>query len=246
MGNNSAVIYEQYFRPWQQIKALEARLCEVIFTFRQSNFSYLVGLQAPIATLQSIEACITQHEARLDPAQPDGMDQQSDLYDTQVYHSQSISSPKDKFMHTKLLDPCEPQVEPLPFLHPSFKAQIDEDYMSFSVVWQRIWPFYLQEPLEAFCREKGPHIFHKEVLCAKVRDLMTDWCKEPEVAKGQETIHAQRPEFRGQSNRQILYMWRTKLTYELLVRRWHAARHIVKYEAWAAGELSKKGYKIGI
>lgn len=65
MGNNSAVIYEQYFRPWQQIKALEARLCEVIFTFRQSNFSYLVGLQAPIATLQSIEACITQHEARL-------------------------------------------------------------------------------------------------------------------------------------------------------------------------------------
>ncbi len=75
---------------------------------------------------------------------------------------------------------------------------------------------------------------------------MIDWCKQPEVAKGQETIYRRRSEFRGRSDGQIVYMWRTKLTYELLVRRWHAARHIVKYEAWAAGELRKMGYKIGI
>ncbi|KAI4142063.1 MAG: hypothetical protein L6R39_005101 [Caloplaca ligustica] len=48
--------------------------------------------------------------------------------------------------------------------------------MSFSVVYQRLWPLYLRAPLEAFCREiLGPSIFHKAALFEEVRRLLAMW-----------------------------------------------------------------------
>ncbi|KAI4124570.1 MAG: hypothetical protein LQ338_004732 [Usnochroma carphineum] len=149
-------------------------------------------------------------------------------------------------MHLDPASPPEPLVYPPPFLRPYDKALIDENYMSFYVVWQRLWPLYLHEPLEAFCREQGPHIFHKELLCNEVRRLMVSWTTPAAVVEMREFRMEAGDPWWGRSYEQMQMEQQAKLEYERRVRCWHVQRHVAMYENWAAGELRKMGFLVGL
>ncbi|KAL8929737.1 MAG: hypothetical protein Q9172_000294 [Xanthocarpia lactea] len=73
--------------------------------------------------------------------------------------------------------PNEPRNIPIPTDHSLVlalsdhdKAKVDSDYMGFLIVMERIWPSFLCEHLEDFCRQHGPTFSRKEIIemeCSK-------------------------------------------------------------------------------
>ncbi|KAL8721190.1 MAG: hypothetical protein Q9225_002076 [Loekoesia sp. 1 TL-2023] len=158
---------------------------------------------------------------------------------------------------TRVDPPSHPEPRIPPEAHPPYlllrdKAHIDADYLSFSVVWQRLWPSYLQEPLEDFCRARGPHIFHKELLYEEVRKLLDNWKNATAVGRvvvppnsWSYTMGAGWTEEEVRAA-EMECVRRARIEYERTVRWWHVGEHLEKYQVRAAGELRRMGYKIGL
>ncbi|KAL8943570.1 MAG: hypothetical protein Q9211_000951 [Gyalolechia sp. 1 TL-2023] len=146
--------------------------------------------------------------------------------------------------------PYEPRVPPYshpPYLRIIDKARIDEEYMSFTVVWQRLWPAYLQERLQGFCdARESPHIFHKELLYDEVDKLLHRWIAAAVPTRAVWNYHHVRngllpPEAAFVARPGWEEEWRARIDYERLVRLWHVEEHGMKYQLRAAGELRKMG-----
>ncbi|KAL9005615.1 MAG: hypothetical protein Q9188_001618 [Gyalolechia gomerana] len=145
----------------------------------------------------------------------------------------------------------EPRVHPYchpPYLRVIDKARIDAEYISFAIVWQRLWPAYLKQPLQAFCQTRDtPHIFHKELLYEEVHKLLTKWISAAALSRALWDHHMRNgfpPEAFVRPNWEL--EWRARIEYERQVRLWHVGEHRVKYQVRAAGELRKMGYTIGL
>lgn len=149
-------------------------------------------------------------------------------------------------MRIDAASPPEPLMPPPHSLRPDHKALIDENYLTFSVVWHRLWPLYLKEPLESYCREKDPHIFKRELIFNEVRRFMVSWTTQAAVIEMNDFRIQSGDGCLGRTYEQVQTEQQAKLEYERRVRCWHVQKHVAMYEAWSAGELRKLGFKIGI
>ncbi|KAL8863517.1 MAG: hypothetical protein Q9178_000198 [Gyalolechia marmorata] len=112
------------------------------------------------------------------------------------------------------------------------KAQVDSDYMGFLIVMERIWPSFLCDHLEGFCRQNGPTLFRKELIEMEVRRVMRLWTSKTVVMK-------QFP-YQILEARDVAHV-----EYERRVRCWHVEQHLEEYQASAVLRLRQLGYLIG-
>lgn len=155
------------------------------------------------------------------------------------------------------IDPPSPPEPRVPhYAHPRFllrndKVKIDADYASFSIVWQRLWPAYLLQPLQEFCKTRddpnNQSIFHKEILYEHIQKVLHEWISVVnEEAWGYHIGMRECVEIGMFVRSSWEVEWRAKVEYERRVRVWHVREHLRKYQIRAAGELRRMGFKIGL
>ncbi|KAL8943385.1 MAG: hypothetical protein Q9216_001094 [Gyalolechia sp. 2 TL-2023] len=149
-----------------------------------------------------------------------------------------------------LPEPRVPSNSHPPYLRIVDKSLIDEEYFSFPTVWQRLWPRFLRDRLERFCRSRrdSPSIFHKELLYAEVDRLLGKWIDGAVFTKEMWNRRMMRCGWPAEALVRPYWEqeWRARVEYERRVRAWHVGEHGAKYRVRAAGELRRMGYRIGL
>ncbi|KAL9008438.1 MAG: hypothetical protein Q9173_006435, partial [Seirophora scorigena] len=128
------------------------------------------------------------------------------------------------------------------FLRPEHKRAIDINHMAFPLVFARVWPNFLREPLVAFCQAAGPHLQPKEPLFGEVWRLLREWSTvPPEALRGCKLHGAESPrEWYEKLEMQA------RLEYQRRVRCCHAKAYKSMYEEGVVAELRKMGALVGL
>ncbi|KAL8641774.1 MAG: hypothetical protein Q9228_001465 [Teloschistes exilis] len=153
-----------------------------------------------------------------------------------------------------LPEPRVPANEIPPWLHPSDRREVDEDHLSFLVVFARLWPSYLLPRLNSFYEDKNPGLA-KEFVTDEVKRLMLEWCTMRGSWDGYPFTrlywHPVVRQLYGviqhvgivcvPINREMI-----KTEYERRVRRWHVNEHLRMYQEKCVQELRNQGRVIGL
>ncbi|KAL9583148.1 MAG: hypothetical protein Q9212_002877 [Teloschistes hypoglaucus] len=158
-------------------------------------------------------------------------------------------------MHLEPASLPEPRVPPqhIPLgLDPYDRRQIDEHYLSFLIVFARLWPSYLLPRLNAFYAKQNPGLLAKEIITNEVTRLVIEWAKMRGPWGGSNLTHFGLDRVTHQ-----LYGWiqgvyvpigQEMITaeYERAVRCWHVKEHIRMYQEKCVQELRNLGRVIGL
>ncbi|KAI4093581.1 MAG: hypothetical protein LQ344_002808 [Seirophora lacunosa] len=139
-------------------------------------------------------------------------------------------------------DPTIHQVPTPPFLRPEHKRAIDMHNMAFPLVFARLWPNLLREPLVDFCRAAGPLLQPKEPLFGEVWRLLAEWSMLPTDKLRACTLHG------SEGPREWYEKLETQamLEYNRRVRCCHVKAYRSMYQEGAVAELRKMGAVVGL
>ncbi|KAL9043417.1 MAG: hypothetical protein Q9206_007439, partial [Seirophora lacunosa] len=128
------------------------------------------------------------------------------------------------------------------FLRPEHKRAIDMHYMAFPLVFARLWPNLLREPLVDFCRAAGPLLRPKEPLFGEVWRLLAEWSMLPTDKLRACTLHG------SEGPREWYEKLETQamLEYNRRVRCCHVKAYRSMYQEGAVAELRKMGAVVGL
>lgn len=162
-------------------------------------------------------------------------------------------------MHVEPTSRPEPRVplNQIPFgLDPSDRLEIDEDHLSFLVVFARLWPSYLLPRLNTFYEKKNPGLDKKNII-DEVNRLMLEWVKMRGPWGGSNFTQIAWDRVTGQPYGLTQSQYAgvdyvpikqemIKDEYERVVRYWHAKEHLRMYQEKCVQELRNLGRVIGL